>query len=98
MSRNKDIKALHDWTGLSYKECRQLMKSNNWILISALIDANAWELPKFLENFSKAIQDFGRALAESLNKACEALAQIDWAKAAEYLKDQETEECEELIR
>ena len=92
MSRNKDIKALHDWTGLSYKECRQFMKSNNWILISALIDANAWELPEFLENFSKAMQDFGRALAESLNKACEALASIDWAKAAEYLKEQETEE------
>ena len=92
MSRNKDIKALHDWTGLSYKECRQLMKSNNWILISALMDANGWKLPKFLENFSKAIQDFGRALAESLNKVCEALASIDWAMAAEYLKEQEAEE------
>ena len=92
MSRNKDIKALHDWTGLSYKECRQFMKSNNWILISALMDANGRKLPKLLENFSKTIQDFGRALAESLNKACEALASIDWAKAAEYLKDQEEQD------
>lgn len=28
MSRNKDIKALHQWTGKPYKECRAIMKAN----------------------------------------------------------------------
>ena len=38
MSRNKDIKYLHDVTGWSYKLCRQKMKDNNWDLWQALID------------------------------------------------------------
>lgn len=56
------------------------------------MDANDWKLPELLENLSKAIQDFGRALAESINKAFEAVASIDWAKAAEYLKETERAE------
>lgn len=37
MSRNKDIKLLHEWTGWSYKECRKQMKNHSWNLYKALV-------------------------------------------------------------
>lgn len=36
MSRNKDIKLLHEITGWSYKECRKRMKANHWKISKVL--------------------------------------------------------------
>lgn len=80
MSRNKDIKLLHEITGLSYKECRAKMKRCGWDFTAALFDGNPFVLVlqegfdtfvKALEqaviSAAQAVEAFGEALAETLN-------------------------------
>lgn len=72
MSRNKDIKLLHDMTGLSYKECRALMKANNWDLCKALpIDDIIKQLPEALANCFKVLSDTLTYIAETTQKLIE---------------------------
>ena len=53
MSRNKDIKLLHEWTGWSYKECRKQMKDNHWNLCQAFnFEGLISKLPDLLEDVS----------------------------------------------
>lgn len=35
MSKNQKVEYMHNATGLSYKECRSLLKSNDWVLFKA---------------------------------------------------------------
>ena len=80
MSRNKDIKLLHEVTGLSYKECRAKMKRCGWDFTAALFEGNPFVLVlqdgfdtfmKALEqavvSTAQAVEAFGEALSGALN-------------------------------
>ena len=86
MSRNKDIKILHNLTGWSFKKCRAHMKANHWDLVKALpIGDVLAQLPEFLSNTMKVMGeainlaattalDFASQLAQAMN---EAVSKID---------------------
>lgn len=83
MSRNKDIKFLHDFTGLSYKECRQRMKCHHWDLVEALelnIDLDV-ALKAFCDSVAnaaglicKGIYKIGEEMAAAINSVAENLS------------------------
>ena len=86
MSRNKDIKILHNLTGWSFKKCRAHMKANHWDLVKALpIGDVLAQLPEILSNtmavMGEAInlaattaRDFASQLTQAMN---EAISKID---------------------
>lgn len=59
MSRNKDIKYLHEFTGLPYSVCRRRMKACGWDLIKAIgidqIKGIIEAMPDIIDNFNKAM-------------------------------------------
>ena len=81
MSRNKDIKILHNLTGWSFKKCRAHMKANHWDLVKALpIGDVLAQLPEILSNtmmvMGEAInlvattaRDFASQLTQAMNEA-----------------------------
>lgn len=81
MSRNKDIKKLHNLTGWSFKKCRAHMKANHWDLVKALpIGDVLAQLPEILSNTMKVMgeafnlvattaRDFASQLAQAMNEA-----------------------------
>ena len=97
MSKNKTIKYMHDTTGLSYKECRSLLKANNWDLFKAMgydeilekVSNAGIALAKGLKPALDALCEGCRRLAESL---CKALSEVDWNEIAEAAKKMKEEE------
>lgn len=78
MSRNKDIKLLHEWTGWSYKECRKQMKDNHWDLCQALnFEELISKLPDLLESVSIAVTKVYEATVDVLKSFKKALESID---------------------
>lgn len=72
MSRNKDIKLLHEMTGLSYRKCRSLMKANGWHLWKALpIDTIIKQFPEALANSFKVVSDTLTYITETMQKLIE---------------------------
>lgn len=59
MSRNKDIKFLHEFTGLPYSVCRRRMKACGWDLMKAIgsdqIRRIIEAMPDIIDNLGKAI-------------------------------------------
>lgn len=86
MSRNKDIKLLHDVTGWPFKKCRAHMKANNWNLVKALpIGDVLSQLPELLSGtmavmgeainlVASTARDFASQLTQAIN---EAISKID---------------------
>ncbi len=72
MSRNKDIKYLHKITGLSYKECRTLMKENHWDWWRAWLSSKG-SCYKPLLGVMDAVSDVSNALAKAINEFGEAV-------------------------
>ena len=72
MSKNKDIKLLHDMTDLSYKECRSLMKKHHWDYWGAFFDANNLPYDSILE----FAEEFGKNMAMICNKLGEMCREI----------------------
>ena len=70
MGRNKDIKLLHEITGLSYKECRARMKRHSWNFSKALFDGNPFVccLDEVLDKFLKVFSDVVNGVADALDK------------------------------
>lgn len=67
MSRNRDIKFLHDISGKSYKECRQIMKASGWDLIKALQIIDILPTIERISNQAAAvIQDLAERIAQIL--------------------------------
>ena len=66
MSRNKDIKFLHEVTGKPYKECRALMKANGWDLW------RAFPLPEIIAKIPEIINRATDEIVEALNSITEA--------------------------
>lgn len=71
MGKNKDIKLLHEVTGLSYKECRARMKRHSWNFSKALFDGNNEGFDKLL----KAVSDAAEMIADAVNDVADALAE-----------------------
>lgn len=86
MSRNKIIKMVHDFTGLSYKQCRALCKYHHWNnnklrIVALTYDADTLgNLAKTIDGLCAAILDVGATIAEGLAIMCN-----NWAEA---LRDQ----------
>lgn len=86
MSKNKDIKALHQWTGKPYRECRALMKANGWDLLKA---SGLGELPEIFKTARDAVNDAIDALGDMATSLREAISAVDWSQVAELLKEEE---------
>ena len=88
MSRNKDIEFLHQFSGLSYKECRKKMKENHWNLIYAMaggdvfkfLDETTKAAKEMLENFSKAFQPAVEAILKIAKEYAEYVSRVEIAK------------------
>lgn len=79
MSRNKDIEFLHQFSGLSYKECRKKMKENHWNLIYAMAGGDVF---KFLDEMAKATKEMIESFSKALQPAVETIVKI----AKEYVE------------
>ena len=78
MGRNKDIKLLHEITGLSYKECRARMKRHSWDFSRALFDGNPFGcLSEGFKKFQKAVSDAAEMIADAF---VEAYKNVDFEK------------------
>ena len=68
LSRNKSIKALHDLTSLSYKDCRARLKNNSWDLNKALFDFYGVKfdnLDKVIKAYSNFFKEFSKTIQEA---------------------------------
>lgn len=79
LSRNKSIKILHESTGKTYKECRAVLKANNWSLedalgINALI-AELQVLPEVTQRLQRIFSAFAEALSSAINAFTETLSE-----------------------
>lgn len=98
MSRNKDIKFLHDISGKSYKECRQIMKASGWDLIKALqitdilptIERIAKQATAVIQDLADRIAQIMPAVVEIINNSMDSL--IRAIKAQEIKKDVYTDD------
>lgn len=77
MSRNKDIKLLHEATGLSYKSCRRYMKANHWDFTSAYFSATGLDkIPELQRAVANAVVSLNNLLADMFAGLGEAFIQI----------------------
>lgn len=78
MSRNKDIKLLHEITGCSYKECRRRMKANHWDLGLALLPhwVKAFNNLGLLEPIRESFKTLADGISNSLTVLDEWLTEI----------------------
>lgn len=76
MSRNKDIKLLHEVTGLSYKECRARMKRYGWDFTAALFEGYRFVLvlQEGVDTFMKALEQAVLSTAQAVEAFGEALS------------------------
>lgn len=96
MSRNKDIKLLHEWTGWSYKECRKQMKDHHWDLWQAFnFEERISKLSDPLENISMAIAKVYEATADVVKSLKKVLESVDTDQLLSiYAKTSEVRENE----
>lgn len=70
MSKNKDIKYLHEFTGLPYSVCRRRMKACGWDLMKAIGFDRVKEIievmPDIIDNLGKAMNRFLAGLGTAL--------------------------------
>lgn len=70
MSRNKDIKYLHEFTGLPYSVCRRRMKACGWDLIKAIgldqMKTIIEAMPDIIDNLNKTMNRFLAGLGTAL--------------------------------
>ena len=71
MSRNKDIKLMHDITGNPYRVCRAKLKENKWDLLEALDFGDALR-SKLVDSVGEVIQ----AMVSSFEGAAEILSNL----------------------
>lgn len=89
MSRNKDIKFLHEYTGKSYKECRADLKANNWDVWRVLCP-EFYALSDTVKNISEAMSNFFRAVGEATGTAIKELARVlKETELVEFLRETE---------
>jgi len=89
-SRNKMIDYFHDVSGLSYSKCREILKKNQWDLLTVL-DMNT--LADVMLSVMEPLREAFRNLAESVN---EALNKVDWQQLSEAIKEAQKEDDEDV--
>lgn len=96
MSRNKDIKLLHEWTGWSYKQCRKQMKDHHWDLYQAFdFEGLMSKLPYLMESVSIAIAKVYEATADVVKSLKKVLESVDTDQLLSiYAKTSEVRENE----
>lgn len=82
MSRNKDIKFMHQVSGWSYKTCRQKMKEHHWDLWSALGYDEALQylvnrFPQLCKEVADSIQNMVEYAVDAMNNFADAIKNID---------------------
>ena len=91
MSHNKDIKALHQWTGKPYRVCRAKMKANGWDLWGALGFY-------IIYNVQIALEALGESFCSLIDDICEAVKSVDWDGLREAALDLKRQQDERLIQ
>lgn len=86
MSRNKDIKMLHDLTGYDYSVLRKALKANKWDSWKAVCDIKGID-PDAIFELGRKCGEFVRQLSEALKPALETLGKAV-ATMAEVAKKQ----------
>lgn len=70
MSKNKDIKYLHEFTGQPYSVCRRRMKACGWDLMKAIgfdqVKGIIEVMPDIIDNFEKAMNGLLAGLGTAL--------------------------------
>lgn len=79
MSRNKLIKFVHDYTGKTYAECRQICKLGHWnekdILLYLCVEPDLIKtIPKSAEDLGAAFNNITAAILDLSAKTAEVLA------------------------
>lgn len=102
MSRNRDIKFLHDISGKSYKECRQIMKASGWDLIKALqiidflptIERIAKQATAVIQEMADRIAQIMPAVVELINDSLDSLVRAIKAQEIKnvYTDDRRSED------
>jgi hypothetical protein len=86
MSRNKDIKMLHDFTGCDYSVLRKALKANKWDLWKAECSVKGID-PDAIFELGRKCGEFVRQLSEALKPSIEAIGKAA-ATMAEAVKNQ----------
>ena len=94
MSRNKDIKLLHDFTGAPYSVCRRKMKECHWDLYKAIgFDSVLDKLrdnvgfKTYCENAAKLLNDLADSMSKIIDDVVNAFSSIDWELVLKELKE-----------
>ena len=85
MSRNKDIKALHEITGEPYSVCRAKMKAAHWNLDKALGFSDALKFISemtntILDGIPQALEDLAHGLGDYFISVGETLKNVKFTK------------------
>ena len=97
MSKNRKVEYMHHYTGLSYKECRSLLKANDWDLLKAM---GFDDILEKVSNLAKSVGEILRPAIEAMAEGCKrlveslgkALSEVDWNEIAEAAKKMKEEE------
>ena len=89
-SRNKMIEYFHDVTGLSYSECREILKKNKWDILT-VFDMNTLAdiMLSVMEPLYEAFKNLADCVAEAINN-------IDWQQLSEAIKEAQKEDDEDV--
>lgn len=88
MSRNKIVRFVHDFTGLSFKESRQICKAAKWneeIIISAVIEGYIGKFVSVVESFKPVFVELMDAIADAAVEIAKQAAEIADCIAAALL-------------
>ena len=79
MSRNKIVRFVHNFTGLSFKESRQICKAAKWneeIIISAVIEQYVDKIGSFVETFKPVFTELMDVIADVAANIAKQAAEI----------------------
>lgn len=88
-SRNKMIEYFHDVTGLSYSECREILKRNKWDILT-VFDMNtlADVMLSVVEPLYEVFKNLADCVAEAINN-------IDWQQLKKAIEEAQKEDDED---
>ena len=88
MSRNKIVRFVHDFTGLSFKESRKICKAAKWneeIIVSAVIEGYVGKFGSIVESFKPVFVELMDAIADAAVEIAKQAAEIADCIAAALL-------------
>lgn len=101
MSKNQKVEYMHNATGLSYKECRSLLKANDWDLLKAM---GFDDILEKVSNLAKSVGEILGPALEAMYESCKkivkdlgkALGEVNWKEIAEAAKKMKEAEIQDL--